>query len=71
MLVYCEKYNQFRSDLIDTLEGLCSTLQHKCNIKDNVQLLLAPTNEYGIKKRDSLIVKDAPFQFISSTGRKL
>jgi len=37
MLFYCEKYNQLRSDLMDTLEELCCTLQHRCKLISKIK----------------------------------
>jgi len=51
--LYCNKYNHIRSDLIYILENICSRLKHNFTIGDKVQLLLAYTNEYNIKKRHS------------------
>ena len=71
MLFYCKKYDQFRSDLIDTLEETCATVKVYCNINEKVHLLLASTNEYKIKKINYFYLKEALFEFIGKTGRKL
>jgi len=71
LFLNCNKYSHIRSDLFNTVEDVCSKLKRNFTIGDKVQLLLAPTNKYNMKKRDYLELKEALFQFLCKTGGKL
>jgi len=50
LFLNCNKYSHIRSDLFNTVGDVCSKLKRNFTIGDKVQLLLAPSNEYNMKK---------------------
>jgi len=70
-LLHCEKYTEARKVMLDTIEDLVATSKCRHSLRITEDLLLASTYQDDIRKSDMSSIKEALFDFISSSDRNI
>jgi len=70
LLLHCDKYFEARSYLDNTFEEIFPHSEVKFSVSDKVKMVVAPPCDGNIQRNDdSLILKEALFEFIYSVDR--
>jgi len=69
-LLDCENYSKQREAMMNNVQDLVSETKSKKSLRITENLLLAPYCE-NIRKRDTLFIKAALFEFISCCKRNI